>query len=150
MRTWLLVANGVCGRLFKVDKKAKRLIEVADFVNPEARLHEKAYASDSPSRVFDREGPGRQVVEKHARAKEQSKEQFSHELAKYLDEKYKTEKINRLVIVAPSKVLGYMNKELNKTECDHVATKIVKDLTGISAKELYNILEKKLLDNHVY
>ena len=145
MRTWLLIADGVRARLFKVDKKAKKLREMRDFLNPEARLHEKEFAEDVSGRSFDSKGQGRHIMEKSSSGKEKSKEEFAHELVKYLDEKYKTEKINRLVIVAPSKFLGYMNSKFNKLECNRAVTAIAKEMTNFSADEIFNHLEKELL-----
>jgi protein required for attachment to host cells len=145
MKMWLLVADGVRGRLFEVDRQAKKLVEIKEFLNPEGRLYEKELSSDAPGKTFDREGRGRHALEDSEKKKEQSKEQFAHELAKYLDEKYKTEKINRLVIVAPSKILGYMNHKFNKLNCKHNAIRIAKDMASLSAAEIFNTLEDELL-----
>lgn len=145
MRTWLLIADGVRARLFKVDKKAKKLREIRDFLNPEARLHEKEFAQDSPGRSFDSKGLGRHNMEKSSSGKEKSKEEFAHELVKHLDEKYKTEKINRIVVVAPSKFLGYMNNKFNKVECKRAVTTIAKEMTNLSADEIFKHLKKELL-----
>ena len=145
MRTWLLVADGARGCLFKVDRKAKQLVQVKEFSNLQGRLHEKELVSDAPGKTFDREGRGRHVIEEGDKKKEQSKEQFARKLAKYLHEKYQTENINRLVVVAPSKVLGYLNHELSKLNCDHNVTKIAKDMTSLSDAEIFNKLESDLL-----
>lgn len=149
MGTWLLVADGVHGRLFKVDRQAKELVEIKEFLNPQGRLYEKEFSSDVPGRTFDREGRGRHVIEESEKKKEQSKEQFAHELAKYLDKKYKTKKINRLIIVAPSKILGYMNHKFSKLNCNHNVTKIAKEMASLSAAEIFNTLEDDLLAHNV-
>lgn len=149
MRTWLLVADGVRGRLFKVDRKAKKLVEVADLLNPEGRLHEKEFYSDAPGKTYDREGQGRHFIEEGEKKKEQSKEQFAHRLVMYLDEKYKTEKINHLFVVAPSKLLGHLNREFNKLHFDYKVTKIAKEISSLSSTEIFKILEKDLLTHTV-
>ena len=149
MRTLLLVADGVHGRLFKVDRKAKKLVEIDDFINPEGRMHEKDFVSDTPGRTFDRQGEGRHVIEKSKKKKEQSKEQFANELATYLSEKCNTEKINRLIVVAPSKILGYINNKFSKLSCNCNTTNIAKDITSLSGAEIFNTLENDLLAHNV-
>ena len=149
MRTWLLVADGVRGRIFKVDSKAKKLVEIREFLNPEGRFHERELRSDAPGKTFDREGLGRHVIEEGDKKKEQSKEQFAHKLAIYLNEKHQEEKINRLVVVAPSKILGYITYEINKLNCSYDVKKIAKEITSLSPIEIFNFIENDLFVNKV-
>lgn len=145
----MLVADGVCGRLFKVDRKSKKLVEVRKFQSSEGRLHEKELCSDAPGRTFDREGRGRHVIEEGDKNKAQSKEQFAHKLVMYLRKQHQVEKINRLFVVAPSKILGYIAHELNKLSCNYDVTKIAKEITSLSPDEIFNVLEKDLLVHKV-
>ena len=146
MSTWLLVADGFRGRLFLVDKKADVLVEIMDYLNPQGRLSEKELASDSPGRTFDSKGQGRHVIQENKVKKEQAKEQFAHKLAKYLNDKQKEKQFNRLIIVAPSKFMGYINKKIN---CDCTITKIVKDMTSLSSTEIFDSLRDDLLAHKI-
>ena len=129
MRTCLLIADSARGRLFKVDRKAKLLIEIKDFVNPEARLHKKEFMNDAPGRSFDSKGQGRHAMQKIDDSKDKSREQFANDMVKYLDDLYKSQKLNQIIIVAPSKLMGYVSNKLSNTKCD---SSCEKDHQGVS------------------
>ena len=149
MRTWLLVADGARGRLFKFDRKAKKLVEVRDFVNPEVRLEGKEFLKDAPGRGFNRKGLGRHGMQKSEHIKEDSKKAFAQEMAKYLDDQYKVEKINEIIIVAPSKLVGYLNNKFSKLSCGNVVRTITKELVSMHEDQIYKSLEKELFVNKI-
>jgi len=48
----LVVADGVRGKLFKVDRSAKKLVEAKDFINSEARLYKMDFISETLGNKF--------------------------------------------------------------------------------------------------
>ena len=145
MRTCLLVADSARGRLFKVDRKAKVLVEIKEFLNPEARLHKKEFMNDAPGRSYDSKGQGRHAMQKIDNSKDKSREQFANNIVQYLDGLYKSQKLNQIIIVAPSKLMGFMNSKLSNLECDQIVQKITKELSTLSKEEIFKILEQELL-----
>ncbi len=144
MYTWILIADGVRGRLFKLNRAKKELIEIEDFLNPAGRLAEHSVLSDAPGRTFDRRGLGRHSMENRDASKEHAKESFAVQLAKHLDGNFKLKKFRRLILVAPPKFLGYMKHQLSGLECNDVVTHIAKDLTKRPPDEIYTNLSKQI------
>lgn len=144
MKTWLIVANASYARIFKIDRQARKLVEVEDFVNPEARLQAKEFASDAPGRSFDSHGAGRHGMEYQQDIKTQSKAQFAQRLINRLEQHFKSGEINHLFIAAPSKLMGHFNDELNGKKMEQISTKIIKDLVRMSSEEIFENLQNAL------
>ena len=149
MSTWLLVADSSLGRLFKVDKEAKKLIEVEELLNSEGRLQDKEFYSDSPGRAYDSGGMGRHLIEEGKKKKQRSREQFAHELAMCLRKIIFAEKVNHVFIVAPSKMLGCLGSEFDNLNCNCDVEKIAKELASMSTSEIFDHLKKQLLVNKI-
>ncbi len=141
MKTWLIAANASYARIFKIDRQARRLVEVEDFVNPEARLRAKEFASDAPGRSFDSHGAGRHGMEYQEDIKTHSKAQFARRLINQLESHYQSGEINHLFIAAPSKLMGHFNEELNGKEMEQITTKIIKDLVRMSSEQIFENLQ---------
>ena len=144
MRNWVLVADGGRARFFKIDRKAKRLREGKNVVNPEVRFSEREFSRDTPGRSYDSMGKGRHSMESSAVSKEKSKEEFARTLVEHLNEQFGVEKIDRIIVVAPAKMLGYLNKYFQKVECGKLVTQIAKDVTTLEPEAIYSILEKEV------
>ena len=132
------------GRIFKVNKAKKELIEVTDFINPAGRMAEHTVLSGAPGRTHDRKGQGRHKLENREASKEHAKETFAAELSKYLEDNYESKNFRRLILVAPPKFLGYMRNQLSNLQCNNVITHVSKDLTKQEPSEIYSHLSKQI------
>ena len=52
--TWILAADSSRARIFEVAEKDRRLLEIQDFVNPEARMSEREFYQTGKPRMLVR------------------------------------------------------------------------------------------------
>ena len=114
MSTWVLIADAARGRLFRLDRAKKQLVEINYFVNPEARLLEHSLSSDAPGRSYDSEGGGRHAIENNTSKKEHVKSIFAKKIAEHIKNKYKLKRFNKIIVAAPPKMLGYIEGQLSQ------------------------------------
>ncbi len=142
--TWILVADRARARLFSVGRGAPHLIEIADFVNPEARTpgHEREYAP--PPRVHDRVGENRHAIEAHTSPREKAALQFAAMLGSHLKHAHDERRYRELVLIAPPRFLGALNAALGARLGEAVLLRISKNLTRSPAGEIREALPDKL------
>ena len=143
--TWILVADRARARLFSVGSGAPHLIEIADFVSPEARTpgHEREYAP--PSRIHDRFGENRHAIEAHTSPREKAALQFAAMLGSHLKHAHGERLYHELVLIAPPRFLGALNATLG-THLDEavVRLRVSKNLTRSPASEIREALPRDL------
>lgn len=139
--TWVLVADG---------EKALFLENLTDGAKPEFRVRREAHHDNPPDREQGTDRPGRM---KDAGLSRQAapggldwspgqrsgyeetdwhrleKERFAHELAERLYRHAHRGDFERLVVVAPPRVLGDLRDKLHKEVADRVVAEIPKTLT---------------------
>jgi len=137
---WILAADRARARLFSLDRDAPRLIEIADFVNPQARTlgHEREHAP--PTRVHDRFGEGRHAIEAHTSPREKAALQFSAILGSHLKHAHEEQRYRELVLVAPPGFLGMLNAALGARLGGTVLLRVSKNLTRSPANEIREAL----------
>lgn len=122
---------------------------------PEAKLGElnhtltaRPIRTDQPSgrgnlgRSFDRVGGGRHAIEPHTSDRTQQRQGFMHEVADYLHHAKEKGEYDRLVLVAPPKVLGILRKELSKPVRDVLALEVDKDFMHLTPQQIQAQLEQ--------
>lgn len=133
--TWVLVADGRRATIFANEGPGKGLAPVPG-ANFEIELH--------PSReiVSDRPGHGQESATSARYAIEPvdyhrlEKAQFARELARQLDAAVEGGTCQRLVLVAPPRVLGDLRQALSAKSRSAVAGELDKDLTHKKAPEI--------------
>ena len=142
---WILVADRARARLFSLSKGASRMIEIEDFVNPEARTpgHERERAP--PPRVHDRLGEGRHAIEAHTSPREKVTSQFATMLGSHLKHAHDEQRYRDLVLVAPPRFLGALNAALGARLGETVLLRVSKNLTRSPEKEIREALAQRLL-----
>jgi hypothetical protein len=99
---WILVADRARARLFSLGKRAPCMIEIEDFVNPEARTPGPKRERAPPPRVHDRFGEGRHVIEAHTPPREIAAMHFAARLGIYLRRAHDEQHYRDLVLIARS------------------------------------------------
>lgn len=142
--TWILVADRARARLFSLGQGAPRMIEVANFVNPQARTpgHELEHAP--PPRVHDRMGQGRHAIEARSLPREKAASQFAAMLGAHLQRARDGQRYRDLVLIAPPRFLGALNAALAAHLGDAVVLRIPKNLTRSAEPEIREALPHKL------
>ncbi|HET7161330.1 MAG TPA: host attachment protein [Rhodanobacteraceae bacterium] len=146
----ILAADRARARLFSLDKGAPHMIEIADFVNPEARTpgHEREHAP--PPRVHDRFGEGRHAIEAHTSPREKAALQFAAMLGSHLKRAHDEQRYRELVLIAPPGFLGALNAALGARLCETVLLRVSKDLTRSPANEIREALPHALFKHRTF
>jgi protein required for attachment to host cells len=147
---WILVADRARARLFSLSKGASRMIEIEDFVNPEARTpgHELEHAP--PPRVHDRIGEGRHAIEAHISPREKAALQFATMLGSHLKHAYDEQRYRDLVLIAPPRFLGALNAALGVRLGETVLLRVSKNLTRRPANQIREALPRNLFKRRAF
>jgi protein required for attachment to host cells len=143
--TWILVADRARARLFSINRRAGRMIEFEDFVDPEARTpgHEPEHAP--PPRVHDRVGEARHAIEVHTSPREKAALQFAASLGSYLKHAHGRRRYREMVLIAPPRFLGALNAALGAHVGETVLLRVAKNMVRLSASEIGEALPHGLL-----
>lgn len=142
--TWILAADRARARLFSLGNGAPRMIEIADFVNPQARAPGRALAHAPPPRVHDRIGEGRHAIEAHTSPREKATLQFAAMLGAHLEHAHAEQRYRNLVLIAPPRFLGALNAALGARLGETVLLRVPKNLTRSPANEIRKALPRTL------
>lgn len=139
LRTWIVVADGAHARIFLSEGAGKALV-----LHPIRDMKIEIPATrdlgtDRPGRVHNRGGV-RHAMSDHTDRHEEEKEKFAKQVAGILDEAASGKLIDRLVLVAPAKMLGNLRRALGKPAAALVQAEVPKDLVKADAKSLLDHL----------
>lgn len=136
MTIWIVIADSARARVFSAHRLHDQWKEVHDFCNTEARLLEKELVSDTKGRVFDSVGKGRHDMEPKHSAKQHIKSQFAATIAEYLNQQFGNGRFHRLVLAAPTRLLGQIERQLHQQCYDSLYQRHAKDLTKLPVDRL--------------
>jgi protein required for attachment to host cells len=94
--------------------------------------------------VFGSAGSARHMAEPHVDAREEVKQHLAVVIARALDAAKTQKRFNRLVLVAPPKMLGEIKKHLSKAVLKAVVAELPKELTHYDGAELLEHLQDVL------
>jgi len=134
--TWILAADSNRARIFEVTEKDRRLLEIQDFVNPEARMSERELQSDLQGRVYGYGEHYRAHSATEMVGVEHANELFGKALGRFLDKARTDHRYDRLYLIAPPKFLGLLRHKLSKEVQKLVAEEIDKDLSWLSEHDI--------------
>jgi len=133
--TWFLIADGTRARIAFNDGPGRGIKPVLDQEFQGRNLASRDIVSDKPGRTFNSAGEGRHAMERPSDPRELEKRNFARGLAQRLDEAAHRGDFDRLVLVAPPKVLGHLRALLSAKTRAKVTQEIHKDLTQITLRE---------------
>jgi len=136
--TWVLVADGKRAQLYRNDGPDHGLNRVANgsFESDLPPTHSGAVMTDRPARVQESASSARHAIEPKTDPRRAAKAAFAAELAKKLEDGLVRGACQRIVLVAPPRILGELREHLSPRGRDAVAGEIVKDLTHLPLAEL--------------
>ena len=112
--TWIIAADASRARILQVMDRDARLAEVEDFLNPEARAHDREEMAPT----------------------EHATELFAKRVSDYLDKARNAHRYERLHLVAPPKFLGQLRKELGSEVQKLVTDELPKDLSWLTTRDI--------------
>jgi len=136
--TWILCANGSRARLFEAQPHSDTPQEVADFVNPAGRAHERDLRSDAAGRLHGKapQSSGGGSVP-GASIGEHETERFAESLRAYLERARSEQRFGQLWIVAAPAFLGLLRRNFGKELREMVEFELDRDFTGESPRDVF-------------
>lgn len=144
--TWILVCDASRARVFEETARGRVYPLVASFDHPAGRARVRDLVADAQGRkpvggsqgVNARPGGfhGRPGVEPVTDAKEVEVKKFTRDLASMLEKGLVDHAYERLVLVAPPRLLGALREELSEQVLRRVESTLDKDLAPLDDHEL--------------
>jgi protein required for attachment to host cells len=134
--TWILVARRSNAVIFSSQGPGVPLAVVNEIDNPRGRLKNRDIDADRPGRTFDRRGFGRHAVSTEESPTERVEHEFAVRLAEQVDHDRALNAFDRLVLVAPPKLLGMLRSELPHPTRHLVVGELAKDLVEATPTEV--------------
>lgn len=139
--TYLVVADSVAARIFSANARLTELDERFDLVNPTGRLHEHEIDSDRPGRQTTVAGLQSGAVGSHGYGVDKSSqrhsvETFAAQIATCLETERQEGHFQQLILIAPTRMLGEVHKQLSSGCQKLLARQIDKRLVDASEEEI--------------
>lgn len=135
--TWILVCDGARGRVYSHEGPGSGLIVVSSAEHPETHGYTRDLGSDRPGRTFDStETGGRHALSPRADWHNFEKTRFAAQMAAVVEKAAAAKSFDRLVVVAPPRVLGDLRQALGTHSQALLAGELDKDLTHFEGAEL--------------
>ena len=150
--TWVVIADGMHARILREEAPGGRLLPALEheLYDPAVHGYSRDLKSDHPGRAFDTGSAGfgrqhtaqpRHAMEPRHDPHQYEKHLFARHIAQLLNEAAGRDEFQRLVLVAPPKVLGDLRAELDEHSRKRVTGELAKDLIRTPAHELRSHLE---------
>lgn len=144
-RTWILIADGGRARVLEATGIGHGLheVEASEAANPTPPAHLLGRAP--PGRVYESVGHQRHGIEPRQDPHQALETSFACQLAATLDSALKRDAYDRLVVVAPARMLGDLRKALTPEVRNAVLAEVSKDLTKTPNDEIARHLENVMV-----
>jgi protein required for attachment to host cells len=139
-RTWILVAHRAGASIYESRGPGSAITGIATLENPSGRLKIGDVDSDRPGRAFDRVGGGRHAMSVEDSPLDRIELAFVTELVERLERGRNEHAFERLVLVAPPKMLGRLKAALSAPLSALLLGAASKDLAHTDARALRNHL----------
>lgn len=139
--TWFLIADGARARIVVNEGPGKGLRAAMDHEFAASHAPSRDWGSDKPGRTGSGAGGARHAVQPKTDFHEFAKERFATEMAGLLDAAATDGAFDRLVLVAPPKVLGNLRGAMRNGAQKKVTGELAKDLTHVPVRDLAGHLE---------
>jgi protein required for attachment to host cells len=134
--TWILVAHRAGAILFQSHGPGVPLARIAQIQNPRGRLKAGEVDADRPGRAFDRHGGGRHTHSREESAPDRIESAFALQLAERLEHGRVESAFDRLVLIAPPKMLGKLREALSEPLRGLLVTSLAKDLAHSDGEQV--------------
>ena len=138
---WILVADASRARIFGSDLLLEEFEELGAYVHAASRLHGQNLVTDRPGRSRSH---GHEILDDHTNRKVHESDVFARELAVELATGERERRFERLVVVAPPKLLGQLRSHLSRAVEQRIVASIHKDLTRVKRHEMPEAIRSRL------
>jgi protein required for attachment to host cells len=139
-KTWILAADASRARIFELEQREKKLLEIEDFLNPEARLHEREINTDAHGRFFGGDRREGYTADDDVSAVDHTAELFAKRIGTFLDKARSQHRYQQLHLIAAPRFLGMLRRKLGKEVQKLVVEELNKDLSWFKARDLESYL----------
>lgn len=136
---WIVQMDSVSCKIYNYIKKPADLKLLKEFVHPENKYHANDLVSDQPGHYqtgFQAHGAYSSPDPKQVKI-----EQFSQEIANYLEDARKQSQFDQLIIVAAPHILGLLQQHLTKYVKEMIEREIQKDFMFMKEHQLLEIVK---------
>lgn len=141
MKTWILVADDARARLFESERTDGELLEVADFVHPDAHHADRGHRDRLP-RAYESVGGARHGIEPRTSTEDKIRREFAAELSDFLNEARVAHRYDHLVLMAAPTFLGSVRSELDPQVARMVTHALDKQITDASVDRIRDELRQ--------
>ena len=138
---WVLVADRARARLFEFASSGQKLVEIACFDNPEARIH--GIARDRLPRVNESSDGIRHAIEPRTTMMEKSVDRFARSLIDELENGRTQQRYDQLILVAPPRFRGALHRHVDKPLKNCISAEISRDLTTWPVERIFEQLQPR-------
>ncbi|MBI4756709.1 MAG: host attachment protein [Betaproteobacteria bacterium] len=138
--TWILVANASLAKLYANHGPKKGLALVKEYEHPESRQKNAELVTDRAG-YMQSSGNGHGARQPQTEPKQNEMRNFAHELASELNSGRTTNRMQRIILVAPPAFMGLMNTVMDDQTSQLVTDRLEKDYTKAPPKDLASHLE---------
>ncbi|MGA9604189.1 MAG: host attachment protein [Methyloceanibacter sp.] len=135
IKTLYVIADGGRARFVERDENGA-FRTIASFVSPEVHERSHELGRDRPARVKESANAARHAVEPRRDLHVAAKEDFVKHVAGEIDVEHGRKSFEKLVLVAPPRVLTELKEKLSKAMAELAADSLQKDLTKVPDHEL--------------
>jgi protein required for attachment to host cells len=121
--TWVIALDGQIAHILEKTHPLKPKLKLIQEINSEPSLEHK-----KPGRTFDSLGMSRHSIEPHTNPKEVERQHFVVKIIKILEESLKNKCFEKLIIVAPPKMLGITLQHLTDSLKHKLVYKLPKNI----------------------
>lgn len=145
-KTWVVIADAMHARILHQDKRGGPLAPAPgeEFAHPATHGFARDLKSDAPGRAFDTGSGARHSMEPRTDPKVHEKQLFARQVAEFVNRAAARNEFDRLVLVAPPKMLGELRTHLDQHARDRVAGELDRDLIRTPVSELPSHLTELL------
>lgn len=141
-REWILLADRAHAKIFTHDYVNGRLEEIFVIADPAALERQREMGTDRPGRGHGSSSSAGHAYEDHADFPEQESASFLRGIAGELNQAVKSDKMDKLILVALPKTLAVIKSELNEMTKSKVTAEYPKNLIGVDESTLSERLAK--------
>lgn len=153
--TWFLVADGARAQVYTrqhitariplagnsrhrhyEERHEQELVPVTGMRWEAPSPNDYELGNDLLGRVFESASPTRHMASPHVDIREDLKLRFMRTIASQLTVAKQHRQFDRLVLIAPPKLLGELKRQLSPAVLDHVVAELPKELTRYEARDL--------------
>ena len=138
--TWVVAADAGRARIFSASQADGQLEEVADFVNPDARLQDHDAMSDRRGHVVQGVAGVGHAFEPRQTHGEHIAESFAKDLCHRLGAAQRNGEVARIYLIADPRFLGLLRKNLDSATHKLVVQETAADFSRHPASEIRGLL----------